>query len=342
MSRTALPGRSLKTKITLATLAIFLLSLWALSSYISQMLRQDMERLLSEEQFSTVSLIAAQVNRELASRQAALEQVARNAAPALLSGPTATQQMIENRPALQALFNGGVYVTNAEGTAIADIPLPAERVGVNYFDRDYIATPLKTGTAVIGRPVIGKRAGVPVFVMTAAIRDEQGSVIGVLAGVTGLDAPNFLDEITESRYGETGGYLLVDARNRLVITASDKSRVMEVLPAPGVNQATDRFIGGFESSTVAVNPQGVEVLASTKGIPVAGWYLAASLPTAEAFSPIRRMQQRMLWATLALTVLAGALTWWIVRRQLSPLLSTAGTLAALSASGPDCVKTSRK
>ena len=333
MSRTASPGRSLKTKITLATLAIFLLSLWALSSYISQMLRKDMERLLGEEQFSTVSLIAAQVNRELAGRQAALEQVARSAAPALLAGPAATQQMIENRPALQALFNGGVYVTDAEGTAIADFPLPAERVGVNYADRDYIATPLKTGAAVIGRPVIGKRAGVPVFVITAAVRDEQGSVIGVLAGVTGLDAPNFLDEITESRYGETGGYLLVDARNRLVITASDKSRVMEVLPAPGVNQATDRFIGGFESSTVAVNPQGVEVLVSTKGIPVAGWYLAASLPTAEAFSPIRRMQQRMLWATLALTVLAGALTWWIVRRQLSPLLSTAATLAALSASG---------
>ena len=333
MSRTALRGRSLKTKITLATLAIFLLSLWALSSYVSQMLRKDMERLLGEEQFSTVSLIAAQINRELAGRQAALEQVARTAAPALQAGPAATQQMIEQRPALQALFNGGVYVTDAEGMAIADVPLPAERVGVYYADRDYIATPLRTGASVIGRPVIGKRAGVPVFVMTAAVRDEQGSVIGVLAGVTGLDAPNFLDEITESRYGETGGYLLVDARNRLVITASDKTRVMETLPPPGVNSAVDRFVGGFESSTVAVNPRGVEVLISAKGIPVSGWYLAASLPTTEAFSPIRQMQQRMLWATLALTVLAGALTWWIVRRQLSPLLATAGTLAALSASG---------
>jgi len=333
MSRTVFRGRSLKTKITLATLAIFLLSLWALSAYISHMLRKDMERLLGEEQFSTVSLIAAQLNRELANRLGALEQVARMSASAIESGPAATQEMFEKRPALHALFNGGVYVTGADGTAIADFPLPASRVGVNYIDRDYISTPLKTGATVVGRPVIGKRAGVPVFVMTAPIRDAQGAVIGVLAGVTGLDAPNFLDEITEGRYGETGGYLLVDAQHRLVITASDKSRVMELLPAPGVNLATDRFIGGFESSTVAVNPQGVEVLASAKGIPVAGWYLVASLPTAEAFSPIREMQQRMLWATLLLTLLAGALTWWVVRRQLSPLLSTARTLAALSDSG---------
>ncbi|MBS1228440.1 MAG: hypothetical protein H6R17_1717 [Proteobacteria bacterium] len=333
MSRTAFRGRSLKTKITLATLAIFLLSLWALSSYISQMLRKDMERLLGEEQFSTVSLIATQLNRELANRMAALQQAAPPFGAAIEVGSAVTQTMIEQRPALHALFNGGVYVAGVDGTAIADFPLPVQRVGVNYSDRDYIATPLKTGATVIGRPVIGKRAGAPVFVMSAPIRDAQGAVIGVLAGVTSLDAPNFLDEITEGRYGETGGYLLVDAGHRLVITASDKSRVMESLPPPGVSPAIDRFINGFESSTVVVNPQGVEVLVSAKGIPVAGWYLAASLPTAEAFSPIWQMQQRMLWVTLVLTVLAGALTWWIVRRQLSPLLSTAKTLAALSDSG---------
>ena len=35
---------SLKTRITLATLAIFVAGLWSLSYYASSMLRQDMER----------------------------------------------------------------------------------------------------------------------------------------------------------------------------------------------------------------------------------------------------------------------------------------------------------
>ena len=43
MISTHLPWRSLKTRVTLATLAIFVLSLWALSFYVSRMLRVDMQ-----------------------------------------------------------------------------------------------------------------------------------------------------------------------------------------------------------------------------------------------------------------------------------------------------------
>ena len=333
MSRTGFQWRSLRAKITFATLGIFLLSLWALSYYASRMLRSDMERLLGEQQFSTVSLVATQVNRELAARLDVLTKVARQSLAPMEQGPDAVQAMLEQRPALHALFNGGVFITATDGTAIADFPLPAVRLGVNYFDRDYIAIPLEKGIPVIGRPVIGKRAGAPVFVMAVPIRDAQGKVLGVLAGVTGLDAPNFLDEIAASRYGRSGGYLLVAPQYRMVVTASDKTRVMTTLSETGKVPAIDRFLAGGEGSAVVVNAQGVEVLASAKAIPTAGWSLLASLPTDEAFSPIRRMQERMLLATVVLTVLAGLLTGWIVRRQLAPLLSTANTLSGWSASG---------
>ncbi|MFH1043558.1 MAG: PAS domain S-box protein, partial [Pseudomonadota bacterium] len=49
-----------------------------------------------------------------------------------------------------------------------------------------------------------------------------------------------------------------------------------------------------------------------------------------AFAPIRDMQRRMLLATIFLTLLAGGLTWWMLRRQLSPMLAAVKTLAALS------------
>jgi len=63
---------------------------------------------------------------------------------------------------------------------------------------------------------------------------------------------------------------------------------------------------------------------------VAGWVVASALPTAEAFAPIRAMQRRLLLATIGLTLLAGVLTWWMLRRQLSPLLAAVKTLATLS------------
>jgi PAS domain S-box-containing protein len=42
------------------------------------------------------------------------------------------------------------------------------------------------------------------------------------------------------------------------------------------------------------------------------------------------MQKRMLWGTLLLTLLAGGLTWWMLRRQLAPMLHTAQTLSLLA------------
>lgn len=52
MASTILPRLFLQTRITWATLAIFVLSLWPLSFFASRLLRQDTERLLGEQQFS--------------------------------------------------------------------------------------------------------------------------------------------------------------------------------------------------------------------------------------------------------------------------------------------------
>ncbi|MFZ4536155.1 PAS domain S-box protein [Propionivibrio sp.] len=330
MASTFLPKHSLKTRITLFTLAIFLVSLWSLSFFASRLLRQDMERLLGEQQFSTASFVAAHVDEELKDRINALELIARAIDPSLLENRPALQKFIEQRFILHSLFNAGVYATGPDGTAVASVPVETGRIGVNYIERDHIAAALNEGKSSVSQPVIGKRLQAPVFSMATPIRDSQGKVIGALAGVINLAEPNFLDKITDNTYGKTGGYLLVAPQYRLVVTATDKRRIMETLPAPGINPILDRFVQGYQGSSVLVTPLGEEVLASAKSVPVAGWYVVASLPTAEAFAQIHAMQQRMLLATLLLTLLAGGLTWWMLRRQLSPLLATATTLATLS------------
>ena len=50
--------RSLKTKIIVVTLAIFVAGIWSLTFYATRNLRSDMVRLLGEQQFSTVTLVA--------------------------------------------------------------------------------------------------------------------------------------------------------------------------------------------------------------------------------------------------------------------------------------------
>jgi diguanylate cyclase (GGDEF)-like protein/PAS domain S-box-containing protein len=245
----------------------------------------------------------------------------------MLDDPTILQVFLEQRLALPMLFNGGFFATGKDGVAVARVPLLEQAIGIHYLDRDYLLSAIKDGKTTTSRPIISRSLHVPVFVIATPIRDAQGAVIGILAGITRLDQPNFLERITNGRYGNSGGYLLIAPRHRLIITASDKTRIMETLPAPGVNPGIDRFLGGYEGSAIIVNPYGVEVLTSDVQVPATGWILGAVLPTAEAFAPICAMQQRMWIATIALALLASVLIWWILRNQLAPMLTAVRTMA---------------
>ena len=321
---------SLKTRVTLIILVIFMTSSWLLATYVSQALRNDMQRLLGEQQFSTVSFIAAEVNYELNDRLKMLAKVAANISPGSLDNVAALQALLERQPVLQDQFSGGVIAYRPDGTAIAELPRAARRIGVNYIDVDTVASALIEGKSTIGHPVMGKKLAAPILNMTVPVRNAQGKVIGALGGSINLGKPGFLNKIAEGHYAKTGGYLLVARQQRLIVTATDKSRIMETLPPPGAKPLLERFMQGYEGSGIAVNPQGVEMLVSGKGIPVADWIMLTVLPTAEAFAPVHAMQQRIWLATLFLTVLAGSLTWWMLRRELFPMLAAAKTLVTLS------------
>lgn len=325
--------RSIKTRVMLFTLLIFIGSIWALEFYASRMLRDDMRRLLGEQQFATASALASVVNRALGERQQALETIARKIPPTGNRKPGELQSLLESLPILQSLFNGGVVITDAQGTAIAEFPRNFGRVGKNFRELPGVAAVLHDAKAIISPPMVGQQVKVPFFAMGVPILDANGAVIGLIAGVIRLDQPNFLDQVIQNFHGQDGGYLLVAPRERLIITASDKTRIMESLPAEGVSPTLDRFLRGYEGSDVFINPRGIEVLASARRVALSGWDVAVTLPITVAFAPVRDMQRRMLYGTLALTLLAAGLTGWMLRRELSPLLDAAATLAQLPAAG---------
>ena len=331
MNRSIFQWHSLKTKISVATLAIFIAGLWSLSFYAIQTLRGDMKRQLGEQQFSTVSMLADHLDRELENRLRVLEVVATAAEKVAQEGQlAAVQAFIEQRLALLTMFNGGLIIVDSSGTAIADFPASTGRVGINYMDADVVAQTLREGKTGIGRPILGKKLNSPVVGIAAPIHDSGGKTIGAFVGIINLGLPNFIDQVTENRYGKTGGYLLIAPQHKLIVTSTDKKRIMQATSPPGRSSVIDRFLAGYEESAVHVNPFGVEMLSSAKRIPAADWVIVADLPTAEAFAPIRDMQKNMLIATILLTLLAGILTFWVLRRQLFPLLDAARALAGMS------------
>jgi PAS domain S-box-containing protein len=309
------------------------LGIWSLAFYATRVVHNETQRLLGEQQFSTASYIAAEVNQGLSDRLRALEKVAARFVEAMQTGPAAIQKQINERPILQELFNGGITAYGPDGTAIADFPPATGRIGVNYIDFPTIAAALKEGRATIDRPVIGRKLLVPVVRMAVPIRDAQGQVIGALAGVINLTKPSFLDRIPDKLVSTTGSYLLlVSPQHQMIVSATDKRQIMAALPASGNSPGFDRFMQGYEGSLETTNFQGIDVLASAKGVPVAGWLVILALPTTEAFGPFISMQRNLLLAALLLSVLTGAFIWWMLRYELAPMLSAVKTLSKLSES----------
>ncbi len=325
--------RSINTRVTLFTLVIFVASLWLLAFYAGRLLREDMQRISGEQQFSTASFVASELDRELVERMKSLQIVAAGFAPALQADVAALQAHLESLPVFQSQFNGGTFVIGMDGIATAALPLGATGLGVSYIDRDFVAGVLKQGRATVGVPVMGKQLKTPVIVIAVPIPGGGKTTTGALMGVINLAEPSFLDKFANNHYGKTGGYLLVAPQQRLIVTSTDKRLVMSRAPAPGVDALVDRFMQGFEGSGILVNSLGIEMLSSAKGVPAAGWYVSVVLPTEEAFAGIERVQQRLMLAALALTLLAGGLTWWVLRRQLAPLRMAVQALASHDVDG---------
>jgi diguanylate cyclase (GGDEF)-like protein/PAS domain S-box-containing protein len=326
MLRASLQRHSIKAKVTLFTLAIFVLSMVVLSLYASHELRTDMQQQLRQQQRSALSLLSEFVSQGLTTRLQALEKSAQRITPALMNDPAALHVELHQRVILESLFNSGLLVTNREGTVIADNRFPPGQLGPGDLDCDHITLALQQNHAVISQPLTGRISKKTGFGMSAPIRDAQGQPIGVLTGTIDLGQPNFLDIIGQQHYGETGGYLLIEPRQRRIITATDKTRVLEQLPAPGINPDIDDFLRGSEDTRVMHTPAGISILASDTTLQPVGWVLAVVQPTDEAFEPIRTIKSRMFLTTLLLTGVAAGLTWWLLRRQLNPLLNTVKVL----------------
>jgi len=311
--------RSLQVRITLISLGVFLISTWSVYGYVSRQLHQDMEQMLGEQQLSTVTLHANEINRALSERITTLEKVTQLFAPAMHGKPGQLQSLLEQRPALPSMFSGGFFITDTTGTAIASFPAAANRLGQNYLDRDHVASALHQGVSRVSKPVGSKTLAAPVVALGVPIRDAQGKILGALVGVIDLAKPNFLDQIMSARYGKSGGYTLISKPWRMVVSATDKQRILQELPPPGANPSLDAFMNGLNGSALVVDTSGQDVLASVQDIPVADWALVASLPTTEAFAPTHLMLNSFWLATLIAMLLAASLTWWLLQYLLRPV-----------------------
>lgn len=318
---------SLRTRISLLTLVIVLASLWALTLYASATLRRDMESLIGQQQAATALIISDDIDEEVKRRLAALEALARQTPAQALHSHAAAQSFLALRPSTEDLFNTGVTLHDRHGITLGDTIPGAGRNGMDLSRQDVLAQTLVQGRAVIGPATPEDPAAQPALLFAVPVMDAGGIVTGAVMGHIHLGLPNFLDAVRHGHYGQGGTYMLADRIRRLVITSTDSARTLKPLAPAGTIAMVDRFVGGWEGSGVFVNSLGTEVLASVNQVPSAQWFVAVSLPTANAFAPVRNMQERLWWAAALISVLALLLTRWTLSRQMAPAIAAIRSLS---------------
>lgn len=304
---------NLALKFPLLILVLLFTVIWGLAGYLNLLLKNDLERLLSAQQFSAVSVIAASIDQETRIRLHTLDETAQAIGRrALISDPNRLGVFLRDHLAVNALFNGGFFALDATGSCLASASDSSGCVGLNLADRDYFSAVRDQHQPWIGIPVIGKRSKRPLVAMGAPINDDTGQTVGVLAGVTYLDTENFIGRIVATYSAQQGSVLIVDPQSKRLVAATEPNRTFQLFPTQG-DPTYDRYIASYEGSGIARNAQNIEELSSGRRIPTTGWLAMVTLPTTTAFNPVAIVQNALLNTTLFLSLMVPLLAALMVR-----------------------------
>ncbi len=322
---------SLAFKFPLFVLALLLAVIWGLALFADYSLKHHLEHLLAAHQLAAVSVIGESLDQEIHLRLQSINDLAQAVGKREpYASPEQLNAFLQDHPAIAALFNGGLLALDADGVVLADAPAVPGQVGRSLADRDDVATVLARGEPVVSTLLADTPSMRPSVTVAAPVVATSGRTVGILMGVTNLDVASFISRIIGIYGGQHGSILIIDPGNGRFVAATDPTRVLQPIPAPGVNRMHDRHMAGHEDSGIAVSSRGVEELSSSRRIPTTGWLAVGVLPTAEAFAPVRTIQNTILGAALILSLAVPLLAVWVTGRWLKPLRDATAALGEMT------------
>jgi signal transduction histidine kinase len=179
----------------------------------------------------------------------------------------------------------------------------------------------------VGAPVIGRTVSQPLFIIGVPLRDASGAVAGVLVGAGVRSDVNLMGQLDQSRVGENGFISVLSPKDHLIVSSTARDRIMQRLPAKGVNPLLDRRLEqGFEGPGITTTSFGLEVLSVARHMETTGWIIVSAEPTAEFFAPIAALKRQIYLAALLISLAVAAILGLVLARQLKPLKQAADAM----------------
>lgn len=311
---------SIKTRL-IAAMSFLMIIIAAVIGYvILSYFEAETKKLIGEQQFLTVSLLASEIEDKLTAAHDDVIGLSKLIKPEHLHNPDAAQDLIDNYAFLNVTLSNTFVLLDKKGILVAESPMQSiERRGQVFDYREYFAATLSTRKPYVGKPYFSSRHQHPVVTLTAPVFDSTGEIIGVFGGSIDLLTDNVFNRLVHMKSGKEGYFYLI-ASDRNLILHPDRSRLLSGDIPVGSNALLERAIEGFEGTGETINSRGLEAITSFKHLKIRDWIIGANYLKTEAYAPIYRARKTLALVLAGIVVLVTAVVWYWLNWLTLPLL----------------------
>ncbi len=321
----------LKTRVLLVVLACFFVAIWGLAMRVATVSQANLEQLLSEQMSTTVGYVAADLDSKVQMRINMLRDLAQSIPPTILDNPKKLQQHLAQHTTSQALFPTGVFIIDTQGITVADYPHVDGRDDF-IGDKALFQEAMATGQVTISAPFVGRFIQRPSVAIVIPLWDPRGISAGALLGQVYLSDQNLFGQLEQTKIGKNGNLVVISPKDRLIISATESSKIMQTLPNPGIDPLLDRRTEtGYEGPGFLTTDAGVETLTVSRNMKTAGWIVLAGVPTQDAFAPIAVLKREIYLVALIMSLAILAILRFVLVRQLAPLDEVGAAMRRMTA-----------
>lgn len=281
-------------KLLLTLLAVALVPLIAFWSVGSAQVRKDVSAHIAQNMMMTVSGIATGINDWDDANARVLRSATR-------MDDIASMNPQRQGPVLRALGDTYewafvIYTIDSNGDNVARSdgkPL------INFADRSYFKGAMR-GEAINRQVVVSKTTGKPALTLAVPIRNTLGEPAGAIAMAMKLDDVSKV--IKDTRIGDTGYALLLDAENKVIATGL-KGQPSNAVQDMGSHPAL-KIEGATEAPAIYLRDDGKRLVAYVHKLPQ-GWTLIVEQDYEEAYAALLRLElgARVLMGVTGLLVI---------------------------------------
>ena len=322
---------SLKTRVLVLVSLLIIVGMWGLAAGTAAVSQADLEKMVGGQLSGTLDYVTADIDHAIQSRIAALDRLAAILKPALDSAPAGLQDLLEKANRSGMPFSAGLMCTDRRGTVVAATPGLKDHLGTSIKDRRYFREIMAGASHAVGKPTPGPASRESLISVAVPLKDAAGKACGVLVGASIASEQDLLGQLEQTRIGKTGYLIVASPKDKLIVSSSDRSRILTPMPARGVNPLLDRRLDeGYEGTGISVNSRGVKVLTLSRHMASTGWLVVAGIATSEAFAPIVSLRRQIYLGALLISLVVAAILYLVLRWQLSPLGEAAAAMRRMS------------